>query len=200
MLPILAAGDIDPSEMDPTMIDLMDVVQLPGNMKDDIGKKRGRPPKTHNDKYAAFRGIQNLIVAADRYKRKARVAPYQKKVDSTGFGIDKADAPFEFAAEAMPDIDINNSKRAEAQVDIDAPYGMNGDLMFAEEKPAALEDISLEAADFFALEMDHQPGEKIFAGCDEIELGEKYTGPEILDVNIAQDLAIDLDGDEEITW
>lgn len=197
MMPILTA-DIDPSEVDDTLIDVMNVVQLPAAYQT---KKKGpgRPAKEHNDKYASFREIQRVFVAADRMRRKLETAAYEQKVDSTGFNIDKADAPIEFAASAMPDIDVDNSKRSDAQVDIDAPYGMSAALEFAEEKPTSLEGISLEGIDLFAVEMDHQPGEKIFAGCDEIELGEQYSGPDLLDVDVAQDMAVDFD-DEEITW
>ena len=86
MLPILAKGDLDESEMDATMIDLMNITKLPETVASEI-----RQSKDSNLKkvQAAFRALISL-----RDRREAE--KYSGKVDTAGlmkFMVSKIDMP-----------------------------------------------------------------------------------------------------------
>jgi hypothetical protein len=182
MLPILAHGDLDGSEMDSTLIDVMNVVEMPSGYRDKMSDA------VSNGKYSASQAIQSIIVAADRARRSAVDRKYEGKVDSSGFVIDSADAPMEFAAEALEDIQVDNRKATDVQVDVGAPMDMLAGMEFDIDEVPSLEGIDLFAGDEFDVDMDYQAGEKIFADCDHIELGD-VSGPDLLDIDMNQDLS-----------
>ena len=72
MLPVIARGDLDDSQMDPTMIDVMNVVQLPAGYREKLESDR------HNGKYSAL----GMIQAADR-RRAASMAAVSSRSRSS---------------------------------------------------------------------------------------------------------------------
>jgi hypothetical protein len=99
MLPLLTArGDLDPSEMDQTMIDMMNVTSLPETVASEIRKSKASNLKKVQ---AAFR---KLVAIRDRKE----AATYKGKVNTSEFVIDTEDRP----------VDVLDAKKA-AEVNVD---------------------------------------------------------------------------------
>ena len=101
MLPIMGQ-DIDPSEVDSGLIDLVRVNDLPDGEVEKLEKDR------HNDKYSSNKSVlQAAFRRAQALREASEEAPYVVPVDASDFRLHQADNEIEFTAEAMPDIDID---------------------------------------------------------------------------------------------
>jgi hypothetical protein len=161
MLPILSArGDLAPSEMDQTMIDLMNVTELPGDTAEKLKEGGGK----NIDK------VKKAFRLAREYRRRKEENKYADSVDASEFMMDRGDGV----------IDVDEPVNREALevdgrtqgVDLTADAGIGMDLtgmLEVDEQPFR---------------------EAEFVGGDEIELNEtkKPLGP--LDVSMAQDMTI----------
>jgi len=101
MMPIYGGmGDIDDSEMDSTLIDIMNVTELPDSKKDEI---------VHNDKYASnVDKLQAVFRWLDRQANLTTQERYEVHVDASEFKIEHKDQEIEMIANmSTPELDID---------------------------------------------------------------------------------------------
>lgn len=102
MLPILSwRGDLDPSEMDSTMIDIQNTSGLPEGAIDHLweDRKNGKYSSNIEMLKAAFRQIASR-------KQKASAGDYSGKTAAGEFMLQQADNEISFAAPAQADLDM----------------------------------------------------------------------------------------------
>jgi hypothetical protein len=177
MLPVLARGDLDESEMDQTMIDLMNTTELPETVASEI-----RSSKVSNLKkvQAAFR---NLISFRDRREAEK----YSGKVDTAGFVVDTEERPVELI-EALKRkevaVNLKRSKLAELQIDSKAEELQAQLVSPPAEMPT---DVDAFVPQDVEMETFKEPE---FEGTDEVAVEEVIPGPGEVDVDMRQDMEV----------
>ena len=102
MLPIISwRGDLDPSEMDSTMVDIQNTTGLPEGSFDKLwdDRKNGKYSSNLEMMRAAFREVE-------AHKGRMESVDYSKKADINDFMIQPSDNEIDFAAPAQSDIDL----------------------------------------------------------------------------------------------
>ena len=102
MLPILSwRGDLDPSEMDSTMLDIQNTTGLPEGETDKLWDDRKNNKYSSNLEFirAAFREVE-------AYKGKKEAIDYSKKADISDFMIQPSDNEIDFSTPIQPDLDL----------------------------------------------------------------------------------------------
>jgi len=125
-LPILAArGDFDPSDMDTTFTELMNVTGLPGDVAQGIMDSDMAPVAKLK---AAFRWL-------DKRAANKEAARYTEKVDASEFRVKHAEQEVDFIGVPMPDVDVNPAPLPLDEVELNnvvegdvAPMSMPNDL------------------------------------------------------------------------
>jgi hypothetical protein len=201
MLPILAAkGDLDESEMDATMIDLMNITKLPETAASEI-----RQGKDSNLKkvQAAFRELISL-----RDRREAE--KYSGKVDTAGFVVDTEERPVELIEALKREEMVANlaePKLAELQIN-----SQKGELKTqlvppSADMPTDTEEFvpqDVDVGQFKSAEMPTTPDKFVpqdvemgqfmepeFEKSDEVELdAAPLPGPGEVDVDLRQDMEV----------
>jgi len=179
MLPILAAkGDLDSSEMDQTLIDVMNVTELPEDAVQTIRESKcGNLQKVQK----AFRQLVSI-----RDRREAE--KYSGKVDTAGFVVDTEERPIELVDAPKKEevaVDLNRETTAELQIN-SKKDGSKG--LPVNEKPAELvADVVAFAAQDVEMETFKEPE---FENADEIGLDEELPGPGEVDVDLRQDMQV----------
>jgi hypothetical protein len=177
MLPVLAKGDLDESEMDQTMIDLMSIAGLPETAAGEI-----RNSKDSNLKkvQAAFRRIVSQQDRCDAEK-------YVGKIDTAGFVIDTEDRPVDLI-EAIKRkevaVNLKRSKLAELQIDSKAEELKTRLVFPPAEMPA---DVNEFVSQDVEMETFKEPE---FENTDEIGLEDVLPGPGEVEVDLRQDMEI----------
>jgi len=120
MLPLLAAmGDLDRSDLDSTLVELMNVTGLPQGVKDQAMEVQG----TNVAKLAfAFRWL-------DKAAAKLEQSKYAAKVGNSEFRLKQAQNDVELCGLGMSDIDVdptNHSLQQEVEVEPVAPTNFGG--------------------------------------------------------------------------
>jgi len=136
MLPIIARGDLDPSEMDETLVDLMNVTELPETLASSI---RASQASNLRKVQMAFRGIISL-----REQREAK--KYSGTVENAGFVVDTVDRPIEIVEpkKVEPvDADLVNH---EADMPIDVSRQASPDFDKIKALPRTVQKIEIEDA------------------------------------------------------
>lgn len=198
MLPIMAKGDLDQSEMDQTLIDLMNVSDLPESVTSKI-----RESKESNLKkvQTAFR---QLISLRDRHE----ADKYSGKVDTAGFVVDTEERPIELVnppERKEVAIDLNRKSAAlsfatEDKLDIEpGEEGLVAELQINAKQEAPKElDVNAQPAKMVAeihslvsqdVEME-QFKEAEFENPDETEVEVAVPGPGELDVDLRQNMEV----------
>jgi len=177
MLPVLARGDLDESEMDQTMIDLMNVAALPETVASEI---RGSKVSNLKKVQAAFR---NLISFRDRREAEK----YSGKVDTAGFVVDTEERPVELI-EALKRkevaVNLKRSKLAELQIDSKAEELQAQLVSPPAEMPT---DVDAFVPQDVEMETFKEPE---FEGTDEVVVNEAIPGPGEVDVDMRQDMEV----------
>jgi len=205
MLPLMASGggDLDPSEMDPTMIDLMNVVQVP---QDDAEKLWN-----HDDKSkSTLKKVRDAFRAIDRKRTLEAKMKYSDHVDASGWQMDmvtdvevapeskRADVNVGFDSEIS--FDLGGGERAAGSIEVN-PNGGSLDFEIGTSVMGNIDidergtDFGIElASDFQAMEdvdmAEHQP--RGFEGMDIVELEE--------DKKIQADLKVDMNSEIDIQF
>jgi len=134
MLPILAGmGDLDESEMDSTLIDLMNLTNLPESI---VEEDAGRTPLAR---------VRDAFRAIDRMAAKARAAAYDEQPDASEFVVRMADNEVEIDAPARPPIELDDTRAAKVELDVIEFEGIDVDM--AQGMPgifAGVDEISLD--------------------------------------------------------
>ena len=180
MLPLISGqGDLDESEMDPTMIDLMNVTGLPEGETEKVMKKKGK----------GLKKWQHAFQAADRLLESQEEEKYAGPVDVSEHRIDVSDQEIELAGavdlsqldvQLTNEEDLNSILLAEQK---EAPAALDVD-----EKAAAIEP---DIISFSPQEVEMtQFHEAEFEGIDDFELDAPQDLKAELDVSMAQDMTI----------
>jgi hypothetical protein len=140
MMPILAArGDLDPSDMDTTMIDMMNMSGLPEGQYKQIWDDR------KNNKYSSnLEAIRAAFRWLNHRKESAESSRYAGKVKAYGISMGMGDTPVDISAPLSPTPDVEMGQNV-----LDNPPMLNEPV--AEAAPQAefddlMEDILVDAA------------------------------------------------------
>lgn len=101
MMPIYGGmGDLDQSELDETLVELMNLTEMPDAKRDEI---------VHNDKYATnTEKLQAAFRWLDKVAAAAKQRHYTQSVDASEFMIERRDQEIElFADNHMPELDVD---------------------------------------------------------------------------------------------
>jgi len=161
MLPVLAGqGDLDSSEMDDTLTELLNVSGLPSVDLDNI---------MNNDKYATnLAKVQAAFRCLNRRREAAEVKKYAGSVDASEFVIQTREQEIEIQAAyriepldidpvnhcLQNQISIEPARRAESSLDVSI-FGEMTDVILANEKKAGLFDV--RQAEAFNSDIDIDP-------------------------------------------
>jgi len=206
MLPILSgAGDIDESEMDETLTEMMNVTQLPEDEVKSLRKDR------HNNKYASnLKMLQAAFRSAQRTREIVAAEPYKGSVDVSEHVMDVKDQPIELEPIAASPIDLDLvDPKKQPVVEIESSLQPSLEV---EKLTGEIGDVDLkEAAEpMAALDIDERPGETEielvsqspvdvelgqflepeFVGTDNLELDDPKSPPGELDIDMRQDMRI----------
>jgi hypothetical protein len=165
MLPVLAgAGDIDDSELDDTLVEMMNVTGIPGTVFEGI---------VHNDKYATrLQKVQAAFLWLNRSRTAAKDAKYAQKVDASEFQIERRDQEIEIQAEHRIDpldidpvnhalqnqISLEPARQAASPMDVSI-FGEMTEVILANQPTVNPLDISLDGMGDFAID----PAQKVAA-------------------------------------
>lgn len=199
MLPVLARGDLDESEMDQTMIDLMNTTELPETVASEI-----RSSKVSNLKkvQAAFRKIMSL-------RDSREVEKYSGKVDTAGFVIDTEERPVELIeALKRKEVAVDLNRKTTAKLEFEADDKL--DIEPGEEGFVAELQISSKGDELKEVKVDTKPAKMVadagafvpqdvemetfkepeFEGTDSVVVDEAIPGPGEVDVDMRQDMEV----------
>ncbi len=153
MLPVVAArGDLDPSEMDSTLVELMNVTGLP---EDDVEKLR---KDKHNDKYSSVAVLQAAFRMIDRMVQETGSGQYVETPEASDCVLARADNEIELASVPMGDIPVNHlpdqmSVDVEAAAEPELPVEMR---QFEEPEFEGTDVIAVDEAKEHAGDLDIQ--------------------------------------------
>jgi hypothetical protein len=206
MLPLMASGggDLDPSDMDPTMIDLMNVTQVP---QDEAKKLWNKDDKSKT----ALRQVRDAFRAIDRMRTQQASMKYSDHVDASEWQMDAvADVELNAVSE-RPDVHVGfdseisqfaleNGERQSTNIDIN-PRGESLDFDIGTSVLGNIDiderstDLGVElAASFEGIDdidmAEYQP--KGFEGSDIFELDEEK--------NIQADMDIDMNSEIDVQF
>lgn len=200
MLPILAGrGDLDQSEMDQTLIDLMNVTELPVGMVAEVRKAKASNLKRVQ---MAFRKLISLRDRKDAQK-------YQGKADTAGFVVDTVDRPVDLidiphAEEVMVDLNRRNNSimklDSAEQMDIEpGEDGFTAELQISSEVPT-LKSLNVDASPAgVRAEADKLSDQEVemetfreseFEDVPELDATARDVMPEEVEVDLRQDMVI----------
>jgi len=208
MLPILSGqGDLDESEMDSTLTEMMNVTQLPEDTVKSLRNDR------HNNKYSSnLKTLQAAFRFVQKAKQSAVMEPYAGTVDVSEHVIEMGDQPIEFDAQAsspldmdlvdpdkQPVVDIEALREPSLAVDkLSGEFGDGDvDLLEASEPLPTLDidprpseqEVELVAQSPVDVELG-QFLEPEFVGADNIELDEPRAPLGELEIDMRQDMRI----------
>lgn len=199
MLPVLAKGDLDESEMDQTMIDLMNVASLPETVASEI---RGSKVSNLKKVQTAFRKIMSLRDLREAEK-------YSSKVDTAGFVIDTEERPVELLeALKRKEVAIDLNRKTTANLEFEADDKL--DIEPGEEGFVAELQISSKGDELKEVKVDTKPAKMVadagafvpqdvemetfkepeFENADEIAVDVAIPGPGEVDVDLRQDMEV----------
>jgi len=170
MMPLLAAqGDLDQSEIDPTMIDLMNLTGLPEGETEKVMK---RPEK-------GLKKWQHAFQMADKLRENQEVEKYAGPVDVSEHQIEVSDQEIELHAQGPGEIDVDPVNHAlQQEVEPVAATSTNypGRMVFGDK----VEEIELTGeVDLSQLDVQLTNGEDK----NSLLLAEEKEAPKALDVD-----------------
>lgn len=171
MLPrVSSVGDLDKSELNDTLVEMMNVTGLPAGVADGIAVKRG----SNVAKLAmAFRWL-------DRQAEKKEAGDYSGKVDASEFKLKKADNELDLIGIPQSDIDVDPVMEPQ-EVDLVEDIPMSTEVVPMRDSVDF--DFEMPQPDFPDVDMG-QAMDPEFEGTDEVVLDEPGTLMDEISVNM----------------